>query len=401
MVRFSHFADCHLGGWRQEELQKLNFESFQKAVDFSISEKVDFILIAGDLFDSAYPPIEILKETFAEFRKIKNSNIPVYIIAGSHDFSASGKTFLDVLEKAGFVKNVEKYEVLENQSIILKPCIDNKTGISIYGYSGKKSGMEIDDLKKVKINEINQFTILMIHTTISDVVGSIPMDSIDKMSLPLANYYALGHIHQVFEKQESNSIFSYPGPTFPNNFQELADLKSGSINLVEVVNGKTKIKNIKFPIKDVVYKEMEINNGLTATEKIILEIDKINLNEKIFLLKLKGTLTQGKSGDIRFNEIEEFVKKKNPLIFLRNISSLKTIETEIELEQEGLENMENIEEKIIEEYSKKNPADFNKFIHPLMNSLSIEKNEDEKSSIFESRLIDDLNKILEIPEELS
>lgn len=93
MVKFAHLADCHLGSWRQQELQDLNFKSFQKAVDMSIQSKVDFILMAGDLFDSAYPPIEILKETFSEFKKIKDAGIPVYLIAGSHDFSASGKLF--------------------------------------------------------------------------------------------------------------------------------------------------------------------------------------------------------------------------------------------------------------------------------------------------------------------
>lgn len=77
MVKFSHLADCHLGGWRQEELQNINLKSFKKAIDISLEEKVDFVLIAGDLFDSPYPPIEILKETFAEFKRLKDANIPV------------------------------------------------------------------------------------------------------------------------------------------------------------------------------------------------------------------------------------------------------------------------------------------------------------------------------------
>jgi DNA repair exonuclease SbcCD nuclease subunit len=42
---------------------------------------VEFVLIAGDLFDSAYPPIEILKETFSQFKKLKESGIPCFIIA--------------------------------------------------------------------------------------------------------------------------------------------------------------------------------------------------------------------------------------------------------------------------------------------------------------------------------
>jgi hypothetical protein len=119
MVRFAHFADCHLGGWRQEELQKVNFESFQKAVNIIIERGVDFLLISGDLFDSAYPAIETLKETFAEFKKIKEACIPVFLIAGSHDFSASGKTFLDVLEKAGFCKNIENFEVQEDRKSVV------------------------------------------------------------------------------------------------------------------------------------------------------------------------------------------------------------------------------------------------------------------------------------------
>ena len=71
MVKFAHIADVHLGGWKQQPLQDLNLQSFKMAIDSCINEKVEFVLIAGDLFDSAFPPIDILKETFAEFRRLK------------------------------------------------------------------------------------------------------------------------------------------------------------------------------------------------------------------------------------------------------------------------------------------------------------------------------------------
>lgn len=395
-MKFAHLADCHLGGWRQEKLQELNFQSFQNVVDKCIEQRVDFIIIAGDLFDSAYPPIEILKQTFAEFRKIKDAGIPVFIIAGSHDFSASGKTFLDVLENAGFCKNIENAEVQEDGRIKLTPHIHEN--IAIFGYSGKKSGMEIQDLKKVYFDSVYPFTIFILHTTISDVVGTLPIEHIDKLKLPLADYYAMGHIHQIFEKQESNSYYVYPGPVFPNNFQELTDLKAGSFQLVEIDNRKTKTRNIKIPLKEVAYIELELENSLTATEKIISELDKLNLNDKVVLLKLKGTLIKGKTGDIDFNYIEDFVKKKQAYVFLRNISSLKIRELELEFEAQDIENVENIEDKIIEQYSKENPSDFNKVLRQLMNSLSIEKNEDEKSVVFEDRLMSDLKMILSLQE---
>ena len=94
-MKFAHLGDCHLGGWRQPELKELNLKSFQYALAECINERVNFILIAGDLFDSAYPPIEILKETFAQFKRLKDAGIPCFTIAGSHDYSVSGKTFLE------------------------------------------------------------------------------------------------------------------------------------------------------------------------------------------------------------------------------------------------------------------------------------------------------------------
>ena len=393
MVKFAHIADCHLGCWRQEELQKLNFESFKKILERCMDEKVDFILIAGDLFDSAYPPIEILKDSFAEFKKIHDAKIPVYIIAGSHDFSTSGKTFLDVLEKAGFCKNIVNYEVEEDGRIKLKPHMHGD--IAIYGYPGKKSGMEIEDLSKVYFDSIHQFTIFMIHTTIKDVVGSIPMDSVEKEKLPLSNYYAMGHIHKRFETHEANSRYVYPGPTFPANFQELSDLKHGSFSLVETDGANIKTQSITIPIKEVVSVEIEIDNALEATQKIIMELDKLNLNDKIILLKLKGIITQGKTGDIRFNEIEEFVKKKNAYSFLRNISSLKIQDIDFG-EMLPTDNAENIERKISEDFFKNNPSDFNEYHHSLMTALSLEKNEDEKSIIYENRLMSELKNILKL-----
>lgn len=395
MIKFAHFADCHLGGWRQEELQALNFESFQKAIDMVIGEKPDFLLLAGDLFDSAYPPIEILKETFAEFKKVKEANIPVFMIAGSHDFSASGKTFLDVLEKAGFCKSIDKFDVQPDGRIKLLPTKFKE--LTLLGYSGKKSGMEIEDLKKVYLDEIYPLSVFAFHSTIKDVVGTIPMDSIEKEKLPLANYYAMGHIHQRFETFMGSSPFVYPGPIFPNNFQELVDLKCGSFHLVEIDGSKIKTRSVLIPTKEIVYLEIELESGLTATEEIIASIDKLNLRDKIFLLKLKGTLTRGKSGDIRFNEIEEFVEKKESYSFLRNISSIKVQETDLDIH---VENSGDIEKKIIEEYSKNNPTDFDKVINDLMHSLSIEKNEDEKEVIYEKRLLDDLKNVLKLGEIL-
>ena len=387
MVKFAHMADVHLGGWKLPEMQDLNFKSFQKAIEISINEKVEFLLIAGDLFDTAYPPIEILKETFAEFRKLKESGIPCFLISGSHDYSVSGKTFLEVLEKSGFCKNVSIFED-DGKTLLLKPTIFQD--VIFYGYHGKKTGLDVSDLKRVKLQEINgKFKILVLHTTIDKVLGTLgnlPIDFVEADSLPETDYCALGHIH--VKMQYKN--FVYPGPVFPNNFAELENLGFGSFCIYDS-NAEQKFRSIELKIKQVEKIEIEIQDSVGATEKIISEMDKKNLEDKIILLRISGEIS-GKNSDIKFSRIDEFAKQKKAYFLLKNMHNLKTKEVEIESE---IENSENVEEETIKIFLQQNPSPFDPRIHEMINSLSIEKQEGETSETFSSRILGESRKILE------
>ena len=390
MVKFAHIADSHLGGWRQPELQALNTESFRKAVEMCIQEKVEFILFTGDLFDSSFPPIEILKDTFTEFRKLKEEGIKCYVIAGSHDYSVSGKTFLDVLEKAGFCE-ICKYEEQEGK-IILTP-ITHKS-FYIYGYPGKKSGMELKDLKRIQIKEpyASYFRILMLHTTLKESVEGIPIESIEMKELPKADYYALGHIHIKFEREHEGKPVIYGGPTFPNNFKELEELKYGSFYIIDV-EGFTKISRKEIKLKEIESIELEITDALKGNEIILEELQRRDLKDKIVLLKVYGDLKQGKTSDIKFSEIEEYLGKAGVYSFLKNISKLEPEKQKMTLDIPYAE-MEKVEEVLIKRYEKENPSNFNELIFPLIEGLSLEKQEGEKQAIFESRLYQELTKTL-------
>ena len=387
-MKFAHLGDCHLGSWRQPELQELNFLSFQNAIDKAIKARVEFVLIAGDLFDSAYPPIEILKRTFAEFRKLKEADIKVFMIAGSHDFSVSGKTFLDVLEKGGFCE-ICKYE--ENGVVINLLPIKYKS-FEIYGYPGKKSGMEIEDLRKIILPKDNgNFRILMLHTSIKEAVGDLPIESISMKSFPKADYYALGHLHINFSEKLNEKPIIYSGPIFPNSFQELDDLCYGRFYLV-TVEGYVEPKRQDIILKEVVTFKINIQNTLTATQQILDELEKHDLNDKIILMKLFGEIKKGTNADIDYVKIEEYLKSKKIYSFLRNTSKLVSAEEQIDIKISE-QDVNKIEETLIKEYELKNPDKFNNLIVPLMHSLELQKQEDEKSAIYETRLFSELNKI--------
>ena len=78
--------------------------AFQQIVDLAIREQVDGVIIAGDLYDRAVPPVDAIKlfnKTLA--RLVLEEQIPVYAISGNHDgaerlhlaetFSTSGASF--------------------------------------------------------------------------------------------------------------------------------------------------------------------------------------------------------------------------------------------------------------------------------------------------------------------
>ncbi|MBS3073055.1 DNA repair exonuclease [Candidatus Pacearchaeota archaeon] len=385
-MKFAHMGDCHLGGWRFPELQELNFQSFSKALDIAVKEEVDMILITGDLFDSAYPPIDILKRTFAEFRKIKEAKIPCFLIAGSHDYSVSGKTFLEVLEHAGFCKNTFISEEREGK-IYLQPTIFQE--YAIYGYPGMKSGLEVPGLKKIILQDApGFFKIFMLHTTLTEAIGSLPIDSISINELPKADYYALGHLHVDFT--EENVVYS--GPIYPNNFEELEEMKHGQFYLVEYDPISKSVNKTKIPlqIKDTIILNVELDNSLTATEKIISELDRNSIEDKIVLLRLSGKFKSGKISDIRFQEIENFSKDKKVYCLIRNTSRLKLEESKISIE---IKDMHEVEDSIIKDHFSSN-IKFGDKISPLLKALSIEKQEDEKNQIFEDRLMSELKNIL-------
>ncbi|PIZ52714.1 double-stranded DNA repair protein Mre11, partial [Candidatus Woesearchaeota archaeon CG_4_10_14_0_2_um_filter_33_10] len=140
-MKFAHMADCHIGSWRDPKLRDASTKAFLKAVNICIEKQVDFVLIAGDLFNTALPSIDALKVVVTKLKELKDSNIPSYVIPGSHDFSPSGKTIVDVLENAGLLINVMKGKIID-EKLNLEFTIDKKTGAKITGIYGRKGMLD-------------------------------------------------------------------------------------------------------------------------------------------------------------------------------------------------------------------------------------------------------------------
>ena len=397
-MKFAHIADCHIGSWRDPKLNNAATDAFTKATNLCIEKKVDFIIIAGDLFNTSLPSITHLKEVTKILKNLKDNNIPIYIVAGSHDFSASGKTMLDVLENAGLLINVAKGEEIDNK-LNLKFTIDKKTNVKITGLLGKKGMLEksyYESLNKEILEQEQGYKIFIFHSLLSEFKPK-DMEKIDAQPLSLLpknfNYYAGGHPHFVFKTNELNyGTIAYPGPLFPNNFRELEKLKRGGFYIIED-------NNIEWhPIQIYNVHSIDINAQSKSPEIIEQEIKNQikdhEFNNTIVTIRVQGILAEGRISDINFKDIFKAIYNKSAYFIIKNTLNLKTKEfEEIKIQADSVE---EIEEKLIKEHLGKTKIslDEESLTKELLNLLTAEKQEGETIAVFEKRLNQEINQIL-------
>jgi len=402
-MKFAHIADCHIGSWRDPKLKDISGRAFIKAIGLSISKNVDFILISGDLFNTSIPGIDNLKVVVSKLKQLKEMDIPVYIIAGSHDFSPSGKTMIDVLEEAGLLVNVVKGEVAENK-LKLKFTLDKKTGAKIAGMLGRKGQLEkkyYEDISRENLENERGYKIFMFHSAISELK---PKDLEQMESQPISllprgfNYYAGGHIHIVKDATiQGYGTIVYPGPLFPNNFREIEQLKNGGFYIFD--DGKLTYEPI------VIYNVESIKVDCTnkTPELVVKELTEKTKNKEFFntivTIRLEGVLESGKPSDIDFKDIFSKLYNKSAYFVMKNTNALMAKEFEnIQLKADSAA---DIEETLIKEHLGQisiKGYDEKELVKDLISAMSKEKEEGERTADFESRLLKDASKIMDIEE---
>ncbi|MCD6575737.1 MAG: DNA repair exonuclease [Nanoarchaeota archaeon] len=300
-MKFIHVADTHLGrGDKNVEARVHDFyNAFKQVVDFAIKEKVDFIVHSGDFFDKARPPINTLVFATKQLERLKESKIPIFLIAGSHDIGV-GETILTLFDELGLIKNLSssRYYKIEDGKIHLDG--EMFRDVFVCGVPGKRANIE-EIYKRIVPANKGKYKIFMFHHTISDI--SEKFADIPTSVLPKGfDYYAGGHWHGFYEKKYDKGIIIYPGSTEFNDITEAEKNKERCFMLVDI--DKNKIEKIKLNVREhIIYK---INcSGLDAKEvadKCINEIKEIK-KDAVLVIKLYGRLKKGTKAEVNRNKI--------------------------------------------------------------------------------------------------
>ena len=237
-IRFIHTADIHLGKtYRNSPGEAERYEDFFRSlsdiVKISIGKKVDFMLIAGDLFHTG----QILPKTFAKtietLQPLKEAGIPCIAIEGNHDWihRRNNISWMEALSEMGYIRLLRPTRT-EDAGYQFDP-FDEETGmgghieiegLNIYGlgYIGTQAGSHVERICNAIATENN---LLLFHVGIwkySPVeIGNMKIEE----AHPLADkfqYVALGHGHKpyVIETSDGKPYAYNPGAPERVNFGE-------------------------------------------------------------------------------------------------------------------------------------------------------------------------------------
>ncbi|MBD1842468.1 DNA repair exonuclease [Cyanobacteria bacterium FACHB-63] len=236
MPRFLHLADVHLGydRYNSKERTKDFFLAFQDAlVKYAIDSQVDFVVIAGDLFEHRIIQPNILNQAKICLQQLKEAHIPVIAIEGNHDN-----------RPYGISTNWLKYLADDELVILLEPdraetggviyemwngeaggYIDLDCGVRVLGsrWYGASAPRAVEQLAEAiqQLPPSPGHTVMLFHQGLEGQIARYQgaMRYTDLLPLREAgvDYLALGHIHKSYVEQ--GWIFN-PGSTEANSVEE-------------------------------------------------------------------------------------------------------------------------------------------------------------------------------------
>ena len=233
--RFIHTADIHLDsplrgladqeGSAAERIRAAPREAFDTLIGQAIQEKVDFVVIAGDLYDGNWRDYRTGLFFVRQMGRLAGEGIPVFLLYGNHDAESQ------ITRRLVLPGNVRTFSSRQPETFALE-----ELGVTLHGQSFPRRDVT-DNLVPGYPQPIQStFNIGVLHTALGgmgDHANYAPC-TLDDLVNKGYDYWALGHVHQGCVLKER------PHVVFPGNLQGRHIRETGpkSAYLVTVNDGE-------------------------------------------------------------------------------------------------------------------------------------------------------------------
>jgi DNA repair protein SbcD/Mre11 len=263
-MKFIHCADVHLDtplqglaqypGAPANEIRNATRRAFERVLSTAISEKVDFVIVAGDLYDTGLKSFESALFFNKQMARLKDAGISVYLIYGNHD--AASKLIKQIRPPS----NVHVFRTSEAQTFQ-----DDGLRLAIHGQSFATPEITEDLAGKYPPPVPGFFNIGVLHTNlagISEHANYAPC-SLETLKNKGYQYWALGHVHN------RQVLCTDPYILYPGNIQGRHGKEQGekSCELVTVSDaGAISIETISTSVVPWFQADIDASGCRTAEE---------------------------------------------------------------------------------------------------------------------------------------
>jgi len=328
MLRLLHTADVHLGarhtdlGEQAAAQRERQFTAFKTAVDLAIGEKVDIVLIAGDLFDSNTQPRRSVERVAAELRRLVEAKIRTVIIPGTHDVYDRSSLYRvhDIAALAGSGEDDDLVTVLtpDRPSVHLAAC-----DVIVHGtvFATKRAPHSpLRDLK-VAAGDGATWHVGMVHGSLS-IPERTDRDEVvftrEEIEASGLDYLALGHWHSAQQGKAGATTWAYSGAPEP---VAVTQDGAGKVLLVELieVNGNRAVRIDERAVGRTRFEKLDIDAATVADQPAIVATIAAKADPDL-VLDARLTGVRPDELDLSTGEIEEQLKGSFLKLRVRDLS---------------------------------------------------------------------------------
>lgn len=201
--RFLHTGDLHLDspitGLSAEApprvlgvLRDATTAAWQAVVRTALEEQVDFVIVAGDVFEVASPTLLGQTRFRDGLAELARAGIRSFVVHGNHD-PADGRSWAPSL---AFPEAVHRFGTTAVESV---PVMRQGTEIArVHGRSYPRAAVTDNYAAGFRASADAPFSIGLLHTNVGDRPGhaNYAPCSVEDLRSSGMDYWALGHIHQ-------------------------------------------------------------------------------------------------------------------------------------------------------------------------------------------------------------
>ncbi|MDP1558318.1 MAG: DNA repair exonuclease [Nitrosomonas sp.] len=246
-MKFIHTADIHLDSPLSglatyqnipvDLLRTATRDAFTNLVDEAIAEAVDFLIIAGDLYDGTWKDYNTGFYFSREMGRLNKAGIPVYLLLGNHDAES------EMTRRLLLPLNVHQFDSRKPTTYRLEKC-----HVALHGRSFKHAAT-MENLVTTYPEPIpGWINIGVLHTALegSSAHANYAPCSLAELSAKGYNYWALGHVHEYATLQQDPCWVVFPG-----NLQGRHIREPGAKGAVLVTADETGILSVERLLVDV------------------------------------------------------------------------------------------------------------------------------------------------------